>query len=135
MSKILLVDDDEILMDMLKNILEDSDDLILMASTGEQAMKLFQDTNPDLVIIDVIMPGMDGFELLKQFKERRQNFRSILLTGLNEDRGRKLARELGADSYLGKPPNIEILKSTIKHLLRMIVQRFINFEPGFEICR
>ena len=65
MSKIFIVDDDEILLAMLKDVLEESGDLVLMASKLEQALKLFDDTNPDLVIIDVIMPGGDGFDLLK----------------------------------------------------------------------
>lgn len=118
MSKILIIDDDEILMEMLKDILEESEDVVLMASKPGQAMKLFEDTKPDLVIIDVIMPGLDGFELLRQFKECRHNVKSILLSGLNDDRCREQAEKLGADKYIVKPPDLEMLKLTIRRLLQ-----------------
>lgn len=118
MSRILIVEDDQTQLEMLRDVLEEKDHLVLIASKAEEGLKLFQDTKPELVIIDILMPGLDGLELLKQFKESSQNFKSVVLTGLNEDRCKQKAEELEADCYLVKPIDLEAFKSIIQNLLQ-----------------
>lgn len=118
MSKILMIDDDPNMVDLMQDLLEDDGHIVLKATEPLQAMKLFQDTTPDLVIIDIIMPELDGFALLRQFKETGIGFKSILLSGIDSDKARNMSKELGADYYLAKPVNIDDLKLIVKNLLR-----------------
>jgi CheY-like chemotaxis protein len=118
MSRILIIDDDQALLEMLREVLEESDHLVLLASNAKQGLKLFEETKPDLVVIDIIMPGLDGFELLRRFKESGQNFKSVVLTGLNDERGREQAEALVADQYLVKPIDLEKFKGIIQDLLQ-----------------
>jgi len=122
MSKILIVDDDPELLDLVQEQLEDYGHLVLKSAKPMEAIRLFQDTLPDLVIIDVIMQGMDGFDLLKQLKEITNNFKSILLSGVNDDKCRELAVQVGADLYLVKPIDPDKFKSAIESLLRRSTQ-------------
>ncbi len=118
MSKILAIDDDPVLLDMLQEYLEAHGHLVLKATKPQEAHRLFQDTKPDLVILDVIMPRTDGFKLLKQFKESSHPFKSIVLSGLADETCRQQAEALAADRYLVKPVDLEKFKMIIESLLR-----------------
>ena len=112
-----MIDDDAVLLDMLQEEVEASGHLVLKATNPDQAVRLFRDTEPELVIMDVIMPGFDGLELLRQFKEMRPGFKSIVLSGLNNEDLKANARKCGADYYLVKPVRIEDFRSMIENLL------------------
>ena len=117
MSKILMIDDDLMLLDMLQEYVEESGHLVLTTSKPEQAMKLFRDTKPDLVIIDVVMPGIDGLELLRQFKEIDSAVKSMILSGLDSDELREKAKELGANQYFVKPIQIDDFRKVLLKLI------------------
>lgn len=119
MGKILIVDDDETLLEMMQDYLEEAghSHVVLMASKAERALKLFRDTSPDLVIMDIIMPGVDGFELLRQFKEINPVFKTILLSGVDSDECREMANNIGADRYLVKPVNLDSFRALIERML------------------
>lgn len=117
MSKILMIDDDAHLLDLLQDCLEDEGHLVLKATEAKEAIKLFRDTKPELVIIDIIMPRVDGLELLKQFKSIGSDFKSILLSGLNDDQLKERAKEVGANLYLTKPIPVENFQKIINKIL------------------
>lgn len=120
MSKILIIDDDEPLLEMFQEYLEDigHSHVVLRASNVKAALRLFQDTKPDLVMIDVVMPEIDGFELLRRFKETGHSFKSIVISGLNDDKCEQIAEELGAEEFLLKPIDLENCKGIIQRLLK-----------------
>lgn len=117
MSKILMVDDDQSLLDLLQECLEENGHLVLTATKTKEAMKLFQDTKPELVIIDIIMPQVDGLDLLRQFKSSGLEFKSILLSGLTDERLKEKAVEVGVNLYLIKPVSIDEFKETVNKVL------------------
>jgi len=117
MSRILLIDDDAHLLDLLQDCLEEDGHLVLKATKAKEALQLFQDIKPELVIIDIIMPQVDGLELLSQFKKFGFSFKSILLSGLNDDKLKQKAQEVGADLYLAKPVPVENFNEIIKKIL------------------
>lgn len=116
MHKILLVDDDRELTSLLKELLEMEGFNVVLATDGEQALKLL-DASIDLLLLDIMMPRKNGIETLK---ELRQNFQTpvIMLTARGSDLDRVLGLELGADDYLPKPFNDRELVARIRAILR-----------------
>ena len=116
MHKILLVDDDRELTSLLKELLEMEGFNVVLATDGEQALKLL-DASIDLLLLDIMMPRKNGIETLK---ELRQNFQTpvIMLTARGSDLDRVLGLELGADDYLPKPFNDRELVARIRDILR-----------------
>lgn len=112
-----MIDDDEHLLDLLQDCLEEHGHLVLKAIKVKEAIKLFQDTKPELVIIDIIMPGIDGLGLLNQFRSIRSDFKSILLSGLNAERLKEKMKEVGADFYIAKPIAMENFETIIAKVL------------------
>ena len=84
LPKILIVDDEKANLKVLSDLLKDEAEIIL-AKTGEQALEKAQKYHPDLILLDVVMPGMDGFEVIAQFKsiEQLQIIPVIFITGLS----------------------------------------------------
>lgn len=100
---ILIVDDEKELLIMLKSIFERAGYLqVMTASSGEEAIKLISGKMPDMIITDVMMPGMDGFELLQEIREVSK-VPVLMLTAKGEAEDRFAGFELGADDYLVKP--------------------------------
>lgn len=100
---ILLADDDRDLLDMLEAIFcRAGYRHILTASSGEEALRIFREKRPDLIILDVRMPGMDGFEVLGKLR-RISRVPVLMLTARGEAEDRIAGLELGADDYLAKP--------------------------------
>lgn len=102
-NTILLVEDDLSLLQMMVSIFEkEGYTQVLQASDGEEALILIRKKLPDMVITDVMMPGMDGFELLQEIRSL-SNIPVMLLTARNDAEDRISGFELGADDYLAKP--------------------------------
>jgi len=103
-SKVILIEDEEMLSNMYeaKFIKEGFD--IKKALDGETGLKLIQEENPDLVLLDIIMPKLDGFSVLRKIKEdqKNKNIPVILLTNLGQDEDVKKGNSLGASGYLVK---------------------------------
>ncbi len=108
---ILVVDDDENV--LLLTELELRDELweVITASNGQEAMKLFESENPDLVIVDVKMPGMDGITLLKKMKEGRPQIPAAIFTGYDR---RALTLPDEADAFVVKSSSYKELKEFIR---------------------
>jgi DNA-binding response OmpR family regulator len=117
MAHLLLVDDDDLLRRSLAFNLEKAGYRVSTAATAEDALLHSQQQRPDLVILDIGLPGMDGLEALRQFHER---FKApvIFLTARRREFDQVLGLELGADDYVTKPFDFDVLAARIKAVLR-----------------
>ena len=101
--KILLVDDDRDVLEMLLSIFRRAGyTKLLTASSGPEALRVWKENQPDLVVLDVMMPGMDGFSVLKEIR-RTSRVPVLMLTARGEAEDRIEGLEIGADDYLPKP--------------------------------
>lgn len=116
-EKILVVDDEKAIADILKyNLTKDGYD-VLMANDGEEGLELAQNENPDLILLDIMMPKMDGFQVCRKVREK-SNVPIIMLTARAEEVDKVLGLELGADDYVTKPFSIRELMARVKANLR-----------------
>jgi DNA-binding response OmpR family regulator len=117
-AKILLVDDERAITDNLAPLLERSGYRVLVAPTGEIALQQVASFAPDLIVADVIMPVMDGREMLRHLRQAANWTPVILLTQVGSSTERALALEEGADDYLNKPFDPYELIARIRSVLR-----------------
>lgn len=115
--KILIVDDEPLLVKGLKYSLEQDGYEILTATDGEEAIHSAQNEGPDIILLDLMLPKIDGLEVCQKIRESQQT-PIIMLTAKGEDMSKILGLEYGADDYLTKPFNILELKARIKAVLR-----------------
>ena len=118
---ILIVDDDEKNIKLLKAYLQAEKYKIFQALNGEEALKMVNDFNPDLILLDVMMPGIDGFEVCTRLKteEKTKMIPVVMVTALRERADRIKALEAGADDFLSKPVDRTALLARVKSLLRV----------------
>jgi len=116
MSHILIVDDDDKIRDLLKNFLSENNFLISTAADATEALEKLNSISFDLIIIDIMMPGMNGYELTKKIRESTL-VPLIHLTAMGETQNVIHGLELGADDYIGKPFEPKELLLRIKNIL------------------
>lgn len=118
-AKVLIVDDDESVLDVLKSGLEKQNQHldIHTAKDGFQAGHLVREIIPDLVVLDIFLPGVDGYEVCRMIKEKHKGTRVIAITGYGSEEVEKKIMAAGADMYLRKPFEIEDLMAGIESLL------------------
>ena len=115
--KILVVDDEELLVKGIRFNLQNEGYEVITGSNGLEAVQLTQSQNPDLVVLDVMMPEMDGLTACTKIREF-SNIPIILLTAKADDMDKLMGFDCGTDDYLTKPFNILELKARIRALLR-----------------
>lgn len=115
--KILAADDEIELLDALELYTEREQMKLIKADNGVTAIELFRKEKPHLVLLDIMMPGMDGFSVLKKIREESK-VPAIMLTARDEDYDKILGLELGADDYITKPYNPMVVVARIKAQLR-----------------
>ena len=115
--KILVVDDEELLVKGIRFNLQNEGYDVITGNTGLEALQLAQSHDPDLIILDVMMPEMDGLTACGKIREF-SNVPIILLTAKTDDMDKLMGFDVGADDYLTKPFNILELKARIRALLR-----------------
>jgi len=115
--KILVVDDEELLVKGIRFNLKNDGYEVISGSNGIEALQLVQSCQPDLVVLDIMMPEMDGLTACAKIREF-SNVPIILLTAKAEDMDKLIGFDQGADDYLTKPFNILELKARIRALLR-----------------
>ena len=120
---ILVVDDDDKIRSLIKQYLIEKGFLISTAENAENAKKIIEIFNFNLIILDVMMPGQSGYDLTKELKESK-NIPIILLTAKGEVENRIHGLELGADDYLGKPFDPKELLLRVKNVIK------INLDPN-----
>ena len=116
-KKILLVDDEPLILKGLKYSLEQDGYQTESAMDGEEALEKFFGGSYDLILLDVMLPGLDGIEVCQRVRER-SNVPIIMLTAKGEDMDKILGLEYGADDYMTKPFNILEVKARIKSIFR-----------------
>ena len=116
-STILLVDDEESIQTLLTYPLERDGYTVVQARDGEEALRRFEETAFDLVVLDVMLPRLDGLEVCKRLRGQ-SNVPIIMLTARGEELDKVLGLELGADDYITKPFSIREFRSRVRALLR-----------------
>jgi len=111
--KILLVDDEEEFVKTLSERIEMRDVKSDVALNGEEALKIMDEDLPDVMVLDLKMPGIDGLEVLRRTKKAYPGVQIIMLTGHGSEKDEKEARRLGVFEYLQKPVEFEKLMRTI----------------------
>ena len=111
-KKVLIIDDDEDDRKLIKKYLSDEDKNLefCMATSGEAGIEEVKNRRPDLIVLDVCMPGIDGFETCKRIKEIDNNIKVIMLTGATESFDARKGQEAGAEIYTTK----DIMALTLK---------------------
>lgn len=121
-ATILLIDDDQDIRSVVSSALEVLGHVIVQAADGEAGLRLFRATQPDLVVLDVMMPGLDGFEVLQQIRQDLANsdqYLPVLMLTARDGIADKIAGlDGGADDYLTKPFHYQELQSRVAALLR-----------------
>ncbi|MAI90488.1 response regulator [Ponticaulis sp.] len=120
-SHILVVDDDDRIRDLTRRFLSNLGYHVTAADSGLSAQKLLKQLVFDLIVLDVMMPGMDGFELLKHLRQTDPTTPVIMLTARGESGDRIEGLKLGADDYIPKPFEPEELALRIAAILRRVV--------------
>ena len=117
MKTILVVDDERNIVELVRLYLEKEGFAVQAASDGEQALVQFERVAPDLVVLDLMLPRMDGFEVCRELR-RRSDVPILMLTARSEDVDAIVGLELGADDYVTKPFNPRALVARVKAILR-----------------
>lgn len=115
-KKILVVDDEALILDALKVRLEASGYEVLTALNGQEALDKARTLNPDLIILDVLLPKVDGYEVarLLKFDTKYKHIPIIMLTAKTQDSDKKIGRDVRADEYITKPFDAKELVELIK---------------------
>lgn len=118
-NKVLVVDDEKLIVKGIKFSLEQENLIVDAAYDGEEALEMARKDNYDLIILDVMLPKIDGLNVCQQIREF-SDVPIIMLTAKGEDMDKIMGLEYGADDYLTKPFNILELKARIKAILRRV---------------
>ncbi|AYO32062.1 DNA-binding response regulator [Biomaibacter acetigenes] len=119
-EKVLVVDDEKPIVDILKYNLTKEGYNVLVAYDGEEAIKVAESASPDLVLLDIMLPKIDGFSVCKKLREK-MTCPIIMLTAKGEEVDKVLGLELGADDYVTKPFSMRELMARVKANLRRTV--------------
>ena len=119
MSRILVVDDEKHVLDALTTVFEKSGHEVSAVLTGPLALASYATFKPDLVLLDLLMPGMDGFEVQRRLVEYDPNLPIVVLTGVTDPQTAERAMEEGATAYITKPINWDQVEATIETYLLM----------------
>jgi len=119
--RVLIVDDERRNAELLKVMLTPEGYVLLTATSGEDALGLLADEQPDLILLDVMMPGMDGYEVATRIKQNpaTNNIPVIMLTALDDRNARMLGLNAGAEDFLTKPVDRAELCVRVRNLLRL----------------
>ena len=131
-KQILIVDDDQEIRELLQEYLVRAGFDVLVAANGTDMYQHLQNEYPDLIILDIMMPGDDGFQLCQQVR-RNSQIPIIMLTAASDEADRVIGLELGADDYIAKPFSPRELLARIKALLRRAEFRQPEKEGGRRI--
>lgn len=119
MTKILLIDDDRMITSPLRRTLERNNHDVLVADNGRIGLAMALEEKPDVVVLDVMMPEMDGWAVCRELRQQ-SGVPILMLTALGEEVDRILGLELGADDYLVKPFSSRELMARIKAMMRRV---------------
>lgn len=131
-KKVLVVDDEQSIVTLLKYNLEQSGYEVLTAYDGAEGIELVENEHPDLLVLDLMLPVMDGIEVCKQLRQKQIHIPIIMLTAKDEEFDKVLGLELGADDYMTKPFSPREVVARVKAILRRSGRMEVK-EPEIEI--
>lgn len=117
MARILIIDDDESNRESLEMYLSEEGHDVVSAGTGERGVTKYREHNPDLVILDIRLPDIDGFAVLARLKEVNPDVKVIMITAYHDEHTIKKAMDLGAFAYVKKPIDLSDFESVISRAL------------------
>ena len=117
MSKILVVDDDKNLLEVIKYNLANDGYSVVLAETGTQAIEMARREKPDLIILDVMLPGIDGFEVCRILR-KEMSVPILILSAKTDEIDKVVGLELGADDYISKPFSVRELMARVRATIR-----------------
>ncbi len=120
MSLILLADDDDLLVQYVQTVLEENGHDVLSCDGGDAAIKMSREVRPDLIILDAMMPRVDGYQVLWHLKQNSQtkDIPVMMLTARSRPQDEEMARSLGASDYVFKPFSLEEVLDRTDRLLK-----------------
>ncbi len=130
--KLLLVDDEEDYVRTMAERMEMRDVGSRVALSGEEALRMVEEDAPDVMVLDLRMPGINGMEVLERVKQEHPQMQVIILTGHGSEREEEEARRLGAFQYLQKPADTSELLSTVRSAWAKGIQFLKESREGFE---
>lgn len=130
MRKILVVEDEQSIATLLEYNLKQAGFHVIVAADGHTAVKLAEEERPDLVVLDLMLPGMDGLDVCRFIREKQLMIPIIMLTAKDDEFDKVLGLELGADDYMTKPFSPRELIVRIKTILRRFTQSLEETQPA-----
>lgn len=130
--KILVVDDEPPIVNMLAYNLKRANYEVFTAYDGEEALKQAQQEQPDLIILDLMLPGLDGLEVCRRLRKER-DMPIIMLTARDSEVDRVVGLELGADDYVVKPFSVRELIARVKNVLRRVHSTAVDSSPLIRV--
>jgi two-component system alkaline phosphatase synthesis response regulator PhoP len=132
-EKILVVDDEEHILELIRFNLENNGYKVVLASNGVDAVKLAKAESPELILLDLMLPGMDGYDVCKEIRRDNNisNIPIIMITAKGEELDKILGLELGADDYITKPFSIRELMARVKAVLRRTNTQYADKSYSF----
>jgi len=124
-TRVLIVDNDESVLNVLAESLKRSEDefTVETATDGFQAGQIMERIKPDVVVLDIFLPGLDGFQVCKMIKDGHPDIRIIAITGHGDPEVKQMILKAGADEYLEKPFDLEELAGQVRELMGEMVSK------------
>ncbi len=117
-DRILIVDDDPFIVKLLEKVMHSNDLETMSAGSGREALKILEDQTFDLILLDIMLGDMEGFEVISKLRDRGVKTPIIIVSGRNEDYDSLYGLSLGADDYITKPFRPVVLGAKVKALIR-----------------
>jgi len=117
---ILIVDDDENITSLLKKYFSNENFTVITAADGVEAVNAIKKNKPDVVVLDLMLPKMDGFEVLRQTRKAGLNLPVLMLTSRDEEADKLVGLEIGADDYIAKPFSPKEVVARVRAVLRRV---------------
>ena len=117
-QKVLIVDDERSIVDILKYNIEKDGTKVVCAYDGTEGLRLARSEDPDVILLDVMLPGMDGFEVCRTLRAEGNNVPIIMITAREEETDKVFGLELGADDYITKPFSMRELIARVRTNMR-----------------
>lgn len=130
-KKVLIVEDDPGILVSLKDEFESLGYAVFKAENGRKGLAIARQESPDLIILDLMLPGMDGYEVCRELRNEGNRTPIIMLTAKNKEIDKVLGLELGADDYVTKPFSLRELMARVRALLRRTTERI----EDIDTCR
>ena len=122
MKKLLVVDDEAEICDFLKTFFEERDFEVQTAHSGKEALEIAGKSKPQVILLDIHMPEMDGMIVLKKIKEQYPGTKVIMVTAIETQEKIEEAMRLGADNYITKPLSLEYLEKDVQEKIALLTQ-------------